>query len=479
MRTVVLVCLAGCLLSGSDTVAARRASSDTVYVIPIQEMIERGLVYVVRRGVAEAVSTGASAIVFDMNTPGGRLDAAEEIVHIIGSIRVPTLTFVNRDAISAGAIIAMGTDRIYMAPGSRIGDAMPLMLSPFGSPQEMSEAMEEKAVSYVAGLIRSAAARKGHDPKLAEAMVRRDVGYRIGDDEVCPKGQLLTLTNAEAEQIVERSGKKGALLSCGTVADIDELLRETGHAAAVVRRLAITPAERIARYIEMLSALFLIGGLLGIYVEFKTPGFGLPGIAGIVLLAIWFWGHHVAGLAGMGELLLLLLGLALILLEVLVIPGFGVAGVAGIVLLAAALMMAMVQHYPADAWYTPPAAQVQAAVIKLGVSLLGSFLLILLIARFLPGTFIVRRLALAASLAPADASPSATAGESRVGLRGVAETALRPAGIGIFADRRLNVVTRGEFVDRGQAIVVAEVHGNRIVVERVADGASAPSPSRG
>jgi len=198
--------LAGVLLAAA--VAAANAASDVVYVIPIHDMIERGLVYVVRRGVEEAVRQDAAAIVFDMDTPGGRLDAAEEIINIIGSVKVPTYTFVNPSAISAGAIIAMGTDHIYMAPGSRIGDAMPIMMSPFGQVQEMSEALEEKSVSYVASLIRSTAERKAHDPQLAESMVRRKQEFKVGDEIIKRAGELLTLTNKEAEKKVKRGEKE-------------------------------------------------------------------------------------------------------------------------------------------------------------------------------------------------------------------------------------------------------------------------------
>ncbi len=188
-----------------------------VYVIPVHGMIEPALLYVMRRGVAEAEINGAAAIVLSMDTLGGRLDAATDIVRLMQRVRVPTYTFVEKNAISAGAIIALSTDKIFMAPGSVIGDAMPIMMSPTGGAQEMPEAIEEKTVSAVAALIRAAAQESGHDPQLAEAMVRRELEYKIADEVISPAGQLLTLTNVEAEREVGPPEARRKLLSQGTL----------------------------------------------------------------------------------------------------------------------------------------------------------------------------------------------------------------------------------------------------------------------
>lgn len=447
------------------------ANTNLVYVIPIESMIERGLVYVVRRGVAEAQRDGAAAIIFDMNTPGGRVDAAEEIINIIAAVPVKTCTYVNPNAISAGAIIAFATDEIYMAPGSRIGDAMPLMMSPVGTPQEIPGKIEEKAASYVSSLIRSAAQRKGHDAKLAEAMVRPDIGYAIGDKVICPTNRLLTLTNIEAEQVVERDGKKVPLLSKGTAENRKALLERLGLAGAAVRELRISPAETIARYIEMFSALLLIGGLLGLYIEFKTPGFGLPGILGILLLAIWFWGHHVAGLAGMGEVLLFLLGVGLLLVEIFVIPGFGFIGVVGISMIFLSLLLGMVEHYPGMKY--PSMGNVQGAVVSLGISLLVTFAGGVVLARFLPKMPLLHRLVLGSDVSAGQGYQMTGPTATLVGLRGVADTRLRPGGIGVFGERRIDVVTGGEYLEKGAAIRIVESHGSRTVVEEIGkDGAA-------
>ena len=466
MKPFLCALVAGLALTsvcaGRDT---GESDGGTCYIIPISGTIERGLVYVVRRGVARAVADDAEAIVFEMDTPGGRLDAAKEIVRIISRADVKTVTYVNPDAISAGAIIAMGTDAIYMAPGSRIGDAMPIMVSPFGGVQEIPDGYEEKAVSYVSGLIRSTAETKGHDPDLAEAMVRRELEYKLGDDVISKEGELLTLTSEEAARQVVRDDREEPLLSLGTVDDLDALRAELGLENAQVRTLAVSPAEKVARYIEMFSAFLLIGGLLGLYIEFKTPGFGVPGIAGILLLVVWFWGHHVAGLAGMGEVVLFILGVTFLAVEIFVIPGFGLIGISGLVMIVASLAMAMVQHYPGIPWYAPPPEHLQRAVLTLGLALSASFLLMYILARFLPETHAFQRLTLAADLGTDAGYTASDSSDDLAGATGRTETALRPAGIAIVNGRRLNVVARGAFIDKGAPIVVAETHGNRIVVD--------------
>lgn len=442
------------------------SKKDVVYVIPVKDMIERGLVYVIRRGVDEAVSEGASAIIFDMNTPGGRVDAAEDIIAIIANTKIKTYTFVNPRAISAGAIISLATDEIYMAPGSNIGDAMPLLMSPIGAPQEMPAAIEEKMVSYVSGLIRTTAQRKNHDPKLAEAMVRRGPEYKIENEVICPSNQILTLTNVEAERLVGKDGKKRSLLSKGTVENLAGLLDKIGHPKSRIVTLKVDAAEKIARYIEMFSALFLMGGLLGLYIEFKTPGVVLPGIIGVILLAIWFWGYHIAGLAGMWELVLFMLGILLLASEVFFFPGTILPGAIGTLLIFMSLLMAMAGHYPGVPWQ-PDFKRMPGAISKLGIQIIATFVIAWLLARFLPETKAFQNLMLLISENRHDgfhASSEDTA--SLVGTEGVALSELRPSGTAVFAGKRLDVVTRGEFLEKDTRIIIAETHGNRIVVER-------------
>ncbi len=440
------------------------AQTPVVYVIPIQDVIGRTLVYVMRRGLREAEQQNARAIVFDMNTPGGQVDATSEILDLLRHVRVPTYTYCNPEAISAGAILALSTDHIYMAPGGRIGDAMPILLSPFGTLEKMPDSVEEKTLSYVASLIRSAAQLKGHDPRLAEAMVRREIEYKLGDEVISPAGQLLTLTSHDAER-PRPDGRP--LLSEGTVENLEALLERIGLKNADVVEIEVTWAERLAYWIESLSVLLLAGGVLGLYIEFKTPGFGFPGIAGILLLAIWFWGHHVAGLAGQEELFLFAAGLILLAVEVFVLPGFGFVGAAGIALMLASLLMGMSGRLPGGPWY-PTLAELGISARNLAAALVLAFLGALAAGRWLPRTAWFSHLVLGTSADRGRGFVASSASEDLVGLTGTAISALHPSGTAIFDGRRMDVVTRGEFVPAGTPIRIVSTEGNRLMVEPIA-----------
>ncbi len=450
-------------LSRATEVAADAASPKTVYVIPVRGQIESALLYVMRRGVAEADREKADAIIFVMDTPGGTLDAAGQIVRLLQGIKVPTYTFVENHAFSAGAIIALATDHIYMSPGSVIGDAMPIMMSQTGGgPQEMPEALQEKMVSGVAALIRSAAQESGHDPKLAEKMVRREIEYRIGDDLISPTNQLLTLTNVEAER--EYGPEKKKLLSEGTVKDVDDLLEVIGMPGAHKVELTVTAAESVARFISAIAPLLFAAGLLGIYIEIKTPGFGLPGLLGGICLALFFWGHHIAGLAGMDEILIFLVGLILVLVEVFVFPTVGILGVLGLALMLVGLLLSMVQKLPSAPWDASwPDFEMPMVKLSLGIILMAIFLL--LFGRFLPKSRAFHRLVLATAADRTEGYASAPTASSLLGKVGAATSFLRPSGTATFDDLPVDVITRGAFIKAGTTVRVVEVQGSRVVVE--------------
>ncbi len=453
------------LLFGSPAARAETAApaaAAPVYAIPIRGQIEGALLYVIRRGIVEAERQNAAAIVMVMDTPGGTLAAASDIVRSIQATKIPVYTFVEKDAFSAGAIIALATKGIYMAPGAVIGDALPILMSPIGGAQEMPEGIEEKAVSAVSALVRSAAQAAGHDPELAEKMVRREIEYKIGDEVVSPAGRLLTLTAAEAA----RPGKDGRpLLSAGTAADLPEVLQQLSLARHPIVEMQITAAEKLARLVAAAAPILMIIGFLGIYIEIKTPGFGLPGILGAACLALFFWGHHIAGLAGMEDLILFVVGLALVLVEIFLIPGFGFAGIFGLALILVSLVGAMVRIVPGGSWL-PVWSDLQIPIFKTGLALVGTGAGALVLGRFLPRSRWFGRLTLAtanSALAGYTAAPDTT---PLVGRTGVTVNPLRPAGTARFGDERLDVVAAGEFIPAGVPVRIIEARGNRIVVQK-------------
>lgn len=450
----------------------KQTETGIAYIIPIHNMIERALVYLIKRGVSEAEAMNADVIIIDMNTPGGRLDATAEIIKILTSTKIPTYTFVNPDAISAGAITAMATDYIYMAPGSRIGDAMPIMMSPLpmGGPKAMPDDLKEKAVSPTVAMIRAAAQRKGHDAQLAEAMVRAEIEYKIGNKIICPAGQLLTLTSQDAEQIVGEGDDAHPLLSAGTVNDIQDLLNTIGHSTAKIITLKPSAAEKLARTIDgfPMSGILLALGLLGLYIEYKTPGFGIPGISGLIILAIWFWGHNIAGMANIAEILIFTIGVVLILAEIFIIPGFGIAGITGMILIVVGLFMSMIGNsFSIDGWYAFPTLEdIHGAILNFSTTLIILLVGGILLSKLLPKSVIFQRLCLSTTENKDDGYISASTSTALIGTHGIASTPLRPSGIGEFGDKRLDVIARGSFIEKSTAIVIAEVHGSRIIVEK-------------
>ncbi len=434
-----------------------------VYIIPIKKMIEPALLYVVRRGVDEAVRNDAQAIIFEMDTPGGAVNAAKGIISVITKTEIPTYTFVEKDAYSAGAIIALATPNIYMAPGSVIGAATPMLMSPMGGVQELPAEVQEKMTSAVAAMVRSAAEQGGHDKRLAEAMVRADMEYSVNGKVISEKGRLLTLTNEEAAQLVGEEQRP--LLSSGTVEDIDELLKILGLPNAEKRILEVTMAERLARWISGMASILMIIGLGGLWLEFKTPGFGVFGIAGISCLLLFFFGHHIAGMAGMEDLLIFILGITLLAVEIFIIPGFGLMGFSGILLIFVSLISAMSEHMPGK-WrpidFSPETLSLP--LLKVLLSFVGSVVLVAIAGKFLPKTRMFQSLTLGSVIQNADEK------ETLIGMEGIAHSDLRPGGTALFGDRKIDVVTHGDYIARQSPVRIMEVHGNRIVVEDISHG---------
>lgn len=451
------------------------ASAAQVMVIPVNGMIERALLYVVRRSLAEAAANEVDAVILHMDTPGGRVRVTEEIMRMLIDLpsSITTYTFVDKDALSAGALIAISTERIFMAPGSRIGASA--VVTATGDLEEGD--MKEKHVSALVALARSAATSKGHDPDLVEAMIRKDVAYSVGEDEISREGQLLTLTDSEASRLVtDTDGKERPLLARGTVESLETLLIKEGLQDATVKTVRLTNAERIARYIELFSFIFLAGGLLGIYIEFRTPGFGVPGMLGGLMLAIFFWGHRIAGLSGDIELLLFGLGLLLLLVELFILPGFGIAGISGIVLIIASIFFSMVAPVPGSEWFQLPPLQVEFALQQLGLGLLMALVSALIVGHYLPKTRTFQHLVLSTVLSSERnmdiTTPDAEHGNPIAGHKGVALTPLRPAGFALINGKRINVVAQGEFIDKDTAVCITQVHGNRIVVDHARESSS-------
>ena len=386
---------------------------------------------------------------------------------------VRTIAFVNREAFSAGALIAIAATEIYMTPGAVLGAATPV--------DGAGDTADEKVVSAVRSTFRSTAELRGRDPRVAEAMVDPDVAI----DGLNERGKLLTLTTTDA---VEWG------YTDGVVTDRAQLLAEAGLTGAVVHETDIRIAERLVRFLTnpAVASLLISLGTLMILIDLFTAGFGIVGALGIGMLATFFWGHALAGLAGWEGVALVVLGLALLAAEAFVVPGFGVAGILGIAALLGGMFLSLISdEIVTDADLTRAGLTVGASF---GVILLGGILLLWL----LPQASRFQRLVLTSQVGVPDVVPEKartrrrrwlsaeqpgdifatmqdTTAEPTVpavapsleGARGVALSDLRPSGYIEIDDTMVDVVTRGDFIPAGALVEVVRDEGYRRIVRRV------------
>ena len=440
--------LALSLFSASWSLYAQPASTqkNVVYVVPVKGVIDLGLAPFVQRVLDEAQKNQAAAVVLDINTFGGRVDAAVQIRDALLNSPVRTIAFIDKRAISAGALISLAAQTVVMAPGSTIGAATPVQSGPTGS---TTAPTSEKTVSYVRKEFRATAESRKRPPLIAEAMVDSDVVI----PDVSEKGKLLTLTTEEALKL------KVADLQANS---IEALLKELNILDTELRSFTPNWAEEVVRFLThpVVSSLLVSVAMLGIFLELRTPGFGAPGVIGLSSLSLFMWGHWLVQLAGWEELLLALLGVFLFALELFVIPGFGIVGILGLLALLGALVMSTLgagSHSGFVLW----------AVVRMGFSVALAIVLTALFLKFLPKLPIGRKLILSTALDTSDGFSSAPPSDYQwLGRTGHAHSTLRPAGIADFQGHRVDVVSDGEFIDAGAPIRVLHVDGNRIVVQR-------------
>lgn len=441
------LCVAAVLLVLATGLTFARAVGDdraTVYVIPIDGVIDLGLAPYVVRTLAEAAAQQAAAVVLDINTLGGRVDAAVLIRDALLRSPVRTIAFVNKRAISAGALITLAATSIVMAEGGTVGAATPVVV---GAPGGVAQPVEQKTVSYMRKEFRATAEARKRPPLLAEAMVDADVEV----PGISEKGKLLTLTTDEAVQHGVADARADTL---------DAALAAVDLRGAEVRRMPQTWAETLVRVLThpVLSSILLAIGMLGLIIEVQTPGVGLPGGAGLICLGLFFWGHWLVALAGWEELLLMGTGVVLLVVEIFITPGFGVAGLLGIGAVLGALGLSVVGAGATWDVMLRAGGRVAASLL---LAVVGAAVML----RALPRLPFGRRLVLEEELTAQAGYASPPESDRRwVGKHGTTLTPLRPAGIAEFDGERVDVVSEGVFLEANQPIHVLRVDGNRIVV---------------
>ncbi len=403
-------------------------SPTSVYVIPVKDEVGRALLFVIRRGMKDAITKGANVIVLDMDTPGGRLDVTLEIMEMMARFDGETITYVNTEAISAGSFIAAATGEIWYAPQGIIGAAAPVA----ATGQEIPETMKLKLMSYLTARLESFTEGKPFRTEVIRAMMDEDYVLEIDGETIKGEGALLTLTAPRAME--EYGDPPQPLLGNGIADDLDQLLvTKFGEGGYVLNEFVPTWSEELARWLTAMSPLLLGIGLICIFFEAKTPGFGVIGVTGIILLALVFFGHHLAGLSGLEPLLIFLLGVLLVLAEVLFFPGLLFPSLIGIAMMIGALIWGMADIWPGDAFELTPEMFIRP-VVNLAVGLLIGVIGMLAIAKFLPRSWLWDKLILQAGITGdsqgggSAAEGGMLAGEIAMGTVGVAVTDLYPSG---------------------------------------------------
>lgn len=453
-----LLALAALPLQAAD----RAIEKGSVVVLPVEGAISEAQFFYMRRVLKNAESAGASALVLDMDTPGGALKATERIVQMLMKSPVPAYTYVNPNAGSAGALIALGTKKVFMAPVSAIGAAAPVV----GSGEEIPATMNAKIVSYYSGYFRSVAERNGYHTELVDGFMNLDKEVKIGNEVINPKGALLTLSAQEAVKAI--GGRP--LLASGIAKDIAEVCKEAGLDAKSVVTVRPSGFEVLAQWITLLAPILLLGGIIGAYIEFKSSGTIVPGVVSAICFLLFFAGHYIAGLTGLEAAAVFAVGLLLFVAELAFFPGVAAVATLGAALMAGALFFAMVDFYPAEP-LDFSFGLVARPMLNLSVAILASAIAAAILARFLPDLPVFRRLFLSASSSAGTSIPDrAAAAENspklRVGDAGTAQSILRPSGKAVFGELLVDVVTQGQYVEAGTPVRVLSVSGDGVVVER-------------
>lgn len=466
---VVLVGVSGLAGRAADVIAPlskdivpAQGKKISILVIPVRDHIDEPVHYILRRGLKE----GADVVVLDMKTPGGSAGTALEMMEALNKFSGKTITYVNDEAMSAGAFISAATEEIWFSPGGVIGAAAAVT----AEGQDIPETMRLKINSFLRAKIRAISEGKGYRGEVVSAMIDKDFELKIGDKVLKAKGELLSLTAAEA---CKKYGEPPQpLLAAGTAKDIDDLLTQKFGAGNYEKKtFQVTWSEKLAQYLNAIKPILLGLAMLALFIEFKTPGFGVFGISAIVLFSVVFLSSYVSGLSGHEPILVFALGVILLALELVFFHTAGVLGVLGLMMMAGSLVWAMADFWPNQpisvTWSSDMLVQ---PMVNLGLGLVIAAVLAVALLKYLPQGWVWDRLIVGATVGGsaqiAGGSPEAAAQvNSLVGKRGLAVTDLRPTGQVEVDGKRYEARVAFKTVPAGTAVVVSGRSGFELQVE--------------
>jgi membrane-bound serine protease (ClpP class) len=442
MAVALALCMVlGAFIGMATGVAKASDAKPLVYVIPIEQTIESGLESFLERGIMEAEETGADHIVFTIDTLGGAITAAIEIGEIIRDSKIPTVAYVHGKAISAGSYISMNAEQIVMAPGSSIGAAAIVDLNG-------NRVTDSKTIAVWVAQMEAAAELRDRNTTYAAGMVDDTLVVEVPEiNKTFDKGTLISFSHEQALA----AGYAESIQS-----DLSGVLQFIGMPDAEVIHFEPTISEKIARWLTnpVIMTILLLLGLGGVMIELFAPGFGVPGIIGVSAFILYFFGHFVAGFAGIEHIILFVAGIILLFLEIF-IPSFGILGVSGLISLSSGIVLA--------------AYDSGQALTSLGIAFLGTLVIFVVFFRFFKSRGVWNKFILRDEFKTESGYTSSTPKQHLVGKEGKALSVLRPSGVAIIEDQRVDVVTSGEYIQSGQTVKVIQVEGTRVVVREVTE----------
>ena len=431
-------------------------NADAVYRVPIEGTIDLGLPPFIQRMIDKAESENATAIIFDINTFGGRVDAATQIKDAILGSNITTIAFINRRAISAGALISLSCEKIYMTGGGLIGAATAVDMS--------GKKGSEKVISFMREEMASTAEKRGRNKEIARGMVDEELNFShlvingdsisVNDIEGRKDGKLISLTT-------EQAIKYG--IADGTAESIEALMDTLSYGSLEVKESSENWSESIVRFLTnpVVASLLTTFGFLGILFELQSPGWGIPGFVGLTCLILSLSVSYIAQLATMSDMIFILTGLSLILLEMLVIPGFGIVGIGGIGFMLYGLYLLLLPEVPVGEEI------LGQAMDGFLIGLVGAIIGIVLLGKLMIRSKFWEQLT-APSSQKKDQGFSNTQGwENLQGQLAITDTDLHPSGWINIDDQRIFVLSEGGFIEKGKKITILSVDGNRVLVREL------------
>ncbi len=423
-----------------------------VYIIDIKENIAPPVWRMMQKSFEDALDREADLIVLHMNTYGGMVQIADSMRTKVLNSNLPVIVYVDNNAASAGALISIACDSIYMRSGSNIGAATVV--------NQTAEEMPDKYQSYMRATMRSTAQAQGRDPRIAEAMVDPDV-YVPG---ISDSGKVLSFTASEA---IENGYCEGIY------ENLDDVIQAYGFTDYEKLRYEPTVIDHIIGFLinPFVNGILIMLIIGGIYFELQTPGVGFALITSALAAVLYFAPLYLEGLAGHWEILLFVIGVILIAVEIFAIPGFGVAGVSGLVLMVTGLTLSLVHNVGFDFSMVETGNLVTAfstVIIATFMALITAYFVSMKMFAGNPGMF--EKLPLRDALTSETGYTSADKGMAgMINKKGTAYTVLRPSGKISIDDDIYDAAAESGYIEKGEVVEVVGYHNTQLIVSRLFD----------